>query len=204
MTTFGLIDYGMGNLLSVRNALEAVGARVRVVSIGSELDEVGPLVLPGVGAFGAGMAGLKARGFLEPLQRVVRQQGRPILGICLGMQLFGTRGLELGDHHGLGWLGGDVVKLDSSNGQRVPHVGWNDVDGAGKLFKNIPKTSFYFVHSYHLAVSDPSVVSGRTDYGGPFVSAVEATHIFGVQFHPEKSHRYGLALLKNYVDLASV
>ena len=101
MTTFGLIDYGMGNLLSVRNALEAVGARVRVVSIGSELDEVGPLVLPGVGAFGAGMAGLKARGFLEPLQRVVRQQGRPILGICLGMQLFGTRGLELGDHHGL-------------------------------------------------------------------------------------------------------
>ncbi len=170
----GVVDYGMGNLMSVTNALTAVGAEARVLRDARGTADAGALVVPGVGAFGRGMQGLRERGFVE-----------------------------LGDHLGLGWVPGVVHRLEGSPGLRVPHIGWNEVSGGGALFAGVPQgTSFYFVHSYHLVPDDPRHVAGTTEYGQTFVSAVEADNVLGVQFHPEKSHKFGLALLKNFVSVA--
>jgi imidazole glycerol-phosphate synthase subunit HisH len=198
---FGIIDYGMGNLCSVRNAFDALGARVRILEHGAAMAEVGAVILPGVGAFGAGMKGLKERGFLDALSREVRDKKKPILGICLGLQLFARRGLELGDHEGLGWVPGEVRRFAVEAPLRVPHIGWNTVDGKGVLWKGIPpRTSFYFVHSYHLVPDDPKVVSGTTAYGETFVSMIEDENVMAVQFHPEKSHKHGISLLRNFIE----
>jgi imidazole glycerol-phosphate synthase subunit HisH len=199
--SIGLVDYGMGNLRSVKNALEAVGASVRLIASGDALSGCRALVLPGVGAFGAGMSRLRERGLVEGLDREVRGRKTPFLGICLGMQLLATTGLEQGEHAGLGWIAGVVERLAPAGDLRVPHVGWNEVAGSGPIFSGTPE-SFYFVHSYQFVTDDPSLVSGRTDYGQSVVAAVQSGHIYGVQFHPEKSHRAGLALLKRFVDLA--
>lgn len=200
---FGIIDYGMGNLRSVRNALEFVGADVEIIERGSGLANAGAIILPGVGAFGRGMEGLHDRGFVDALEREVRERKKPMLGICLGMQLFARWGRELGDHEGLGWVEGEVSRLPSDGGLRVPHIGWNDVAGAGPLFAGIPSpTAFYFVHSYRVEPHDTSIVSGRTEYGVTFASALSWENVHGVQFHPEKSHKYGIHMLKNFVALA--
>ncbi len=201
---FGIIDYGMGNLRSVRNAFEFIGADVVIVERGEDLAEVGAVVLPGVGAFGRGMEGLRSRGFVEALERHVRQDGKPMLGICLGMQLFAKTGLELGEHEGLGWVDAVVERLPSAEGLRIPHIGWNDVHGEGPLFAGMGHPSaFYFVHSFHVAPAhDGPFVSGRTEHGARFVSAVSMGNVHGVQFHPEKSHRCGIQLLRNFVALA--
>jgi glutamine amidotransferase len=200
---FGLIDYGAGNLSSVRNAVESLGASARVISRGADLAEVGAVILPGVGAFGEGMRQLRERGFIEGLQREVRETQKPMLGICLGQQLLAARGLELGENDGLGWIPGEVRRLTVPAGLRVPHIGWNSVSGTGTLFKGIPpNSSFYFVHSFHLVPEQRSVVSGTTEYGETFVSAIEEGNLMAVQFHPEKSHKYGLVLLKNFIDFA--
>lgn len=199
----GIVDYGMGNLTSVRNALVAVGADARVIAEAGGLADAGAIVLPGVGAFGKGMQGLRERGFVEALDREVRQKKKPMLGLCLGLQLLAARGTELGEHVGLGWVPGVARRLHVPAGLRVPHVGWNEVQGRGALFAGVPdRASFYFVHSYHLAPDDPGCIAGTTEYGGDFVSAIEADNVFAVQFHPEKSHTFGLALLKNFVALA--
>ncbi|HZU82951.1 MAG TPA: imidazole glycerol phosphate synthase subunit HisH [Polyangiaceae bacterium] len=199
----GVVDYGMGNLMSVTNALTAVGAEARVLRDARGTADAGALVVPGVGAFGRGMQGLRERGFVDALEREVREKKKPMLGICLGLQLLATRGTELGDHLGLGWVPGVVHRLEGSPGLRVPHIGWNEVSGGGALFAGVPQgTSFYFVHSYHLVPDDPRHVAGTTEYGQTFVSAVEADNVLGVQFHPEKSHKFGLALLKNFVSVA--
>lgn len=198
----GIVDYGMGNLLSVRNALTTVGASVRVASRGEELGDVSGIVLPGVGAFGKGMDGLRERGFVDALEREVRERKKPLLGICLGLQLLAMRGTELGDHQGLRWLDGSVVRIDGGADLRVPHVGWNDVRGRGALFANLPaEASYYFVHSFHLQLASPSVVTGTTTYGSELVAAVEHENVYAVQFHPEKSHKHGLELLKNFVGI---
>jgi len=196
-----IVDYGMGNLVSVKNAFEAIGATVRIVDRGEHLEDAGAVVLPGVGAFGKGMDGLRARGFVDALEREVREKKKPFLGICLGLQLLAQRGTELGDHAGLGWIAGTVRRLEVTPDLRVPHIGWNDVRGTGPLFAEIPaNASFYFVHSYHLVPEDRRVVAGETSYGPDFVSVVHDENVHAVQFHPEKSHKHGLALLKNFID----
>lgn len=198
-----LLDYGMGNLRSVVNAFQARGAALRVTSEPADVLAADAVILPGVGAFGAGMAGLRAAGLLDALEEVVRRQGKPFLGICLGMQLLATEGEEHGCHAGLGWLPGCVRRLSPTGGLRVPHIGWNDVtvargDGLFVGFK--PGTDFYFVHSYAFEPDDPAVASARCDYGGEFVAAVECGNIAAVQFHPEKSHQAGQRLIGNWLS----
>lgn len=199
----GLVDYGMGNQRSVRNALEALGAEVIALRTESDAASVGAMVLPGVGAFGAGMARIRERGLDGILHKWVIEKGVPFLGICLGMQMIASVGLELGEHQGLSWIDGTVRHLAQREGLRIPHIGWNDVDGRGALYKGIPpRSAFYFVHSYCVEPLDPSVISGSTEHGETFCSSIEYKNVFGVQFHPEKSHRHGLALLRNFLSLA--
>lgn len=197
-----IVDYGMGNLSSVRNALKFVGADVQVVERPKDMEDAAAVVLPGVGAFARGMEGLRERGFVDELRKFVGT-GRPFLGICLGLQLLAEKGFELGVTNGLGWVEGEVVRLDLPSEHRIPHIGWNDVVGSGPLFQGLPaKASFYFVHSFHLVPRDPKIVVGRTEYGGlEFASAIQRDNIHAVQFHPEKSHKHGLALLNNFVDI---
>jgi imidazole glycerol-phosphate synthase subunit HisH len=198
-----IVNYGMGNLLSVRNALESLGATVRVVEQGEQLRDAGAIVLPGVGAFGEAMKQIRARRLEEALRVEVLERRKPFLGICLGLQLVAQRGHELGVHDGLGWVAGEVQRLDVAPGVRVPHIGWSEVEGRGTLFKGIPdRTAFYFVHSFHLVAEDPSVIHGKTVYDREFTSALETENIMAVQFHPEKSHKWGLALLSNFIAFA--
>ena len=194
-----LIDYGAGNLHSVANALKRVGADVALVSDADSLARAERIVLPGVGAFGAcyeGLAGLP--GMIDALERRVLRDGAPFLGICVGMQLLADRGLEHGDTPGLGWIGGEVRALDPSEHVKVPHMGWNDVvaDDASGL---IHPGEAYFLHSYHFHVDNGRDVIAMTDHGGGLVAAVGRDNLLGVQFHPEKSQAYGLALLERFL-----
>lgn len=199
--TAAIVDYGMGNLRSVRNALEMLGAKVVVADDPMRLD-ADHVVLPGVGAFGDAMANLCARGWVPALERYAAT-GRPLLGICLGMQLLATKGTEFGERDGLGLVPG-TVKLLERPGFRVPHIGWNDVrvvkrDG---VLSSLPANfTAYFVHSYAFEPNDQAVVLGLTEYGGvEFASVVQNGNVMGTQFHPEKSQKYGLALLKAFLD----
>lgn len=199
-----ILDYGMGNVRSVLNACVAVGAEAAVTRDPAVLRAARGLLLPGVGAFGDAMAALRAAGLIESLEREVREEGKPFLGICLGMQLLATRGTEHGDHAGLGWIAGRAERL-AAPGLRLPHVGWNAVrvarsDGAFAGLGSVE--TFYFTHGYALVPDDPSVASGLCDHGGPFVAAVEAGNLWAVQFHPEKSQRAGLAVLRNFAERA--
>lgn len=200
-----LIDYGMGNLDSVRRAVEECGGRVALSKTPSDLSAATHLILPGVGAFGAGMAGLAVRGLIEPMRTMVFERQVPFLGICLGMQLLATSGEEGGNHAGLGWIPGVVRLLKPAvPAERVPHVGWNEVheNCPSRLFEGIPSgKDFYFVHSYHFVCDDPKDRLAVTPYAGTFTAAVERGNIFGVQFHPEKSQRTGFHLLKNFLAL---
>lgn len=204
-----VVNYGMGNLLSVKNAFESLGARVRVADGEADLRDAAAIVLPGVGAFGEAMRQLRERGFDEALQREVVERKKPFLGICLGLQLIAEKGYELGEHVGLGWIGGEVKRLEVAPNVRVPHIGWSEVEAAGAdgkggaLFAGIPeRTAFYFVHSFHLVAKDEAVVHGRTVYDQAFTSAVERENVLAVQFHPEKSHKWGLKLLQNFLAFA--
>ena len=202
-----VIDYGMGNLRSVMNAFHALGEAAQATSDPARLREADAIVLPGVGAFGDGMRQLRQAGFVEALDDSVVRQGKPFLGICLGMQLLATTGLEHGRHAGLGWIPGRVERLPvppQEPSLRIPHVGWNDVrvltreglyEGAGE------SPVFYFVHSYALQPEDPSVVSGVCAYGVEFAASLARGNIWATQFHPEKSHLAGLSLLRNFANL---
>ena len=203
MTTVSVVDYGMGNLDSVRRALEECGARANIIADPKGLDGADRIVLPGVGAFAQGMTNLRARGFEEPLRDLVIQGGVPTLGICLGMQLLATRGIESGESRGLGWIPGDVVRLEPGLGERVPHVGWNDVDAqvCHPLLEGLPNhPNFYFVHSYHLRCASDADVIAKTPYCGGFASVVGHGRLVGVQFHPEKSQKTGFALIRNFLE----
>ncbi len=197
-----LVDYGIGNLRSVRKALEKVGTKV-VQTSEPELILTGEkVVLPGVGAFKDGMIGLEARGLIPVIDEVVSRE-TPLLGICLGMQLFFSRSSEMGDTQGLGYINGEV-KGFSGDGFKIPQTGWNqlEITPPNLLLEGVPNQSFvYFNHSFYCSPDDPDITIARTDYGIQFTSAVEQGSIFGVQFHPEKSQDTGLKILKNFVEV---
>jgi glutamine amidotransferase len=196
-----IVNYGMGNLTSVRMALEHVGAEVEVAdSVSFDADG---LVLPGVGAFPKAMAELERRGLDGRISEFAL--AKPVLGICLGMQLLFRSSTEMGGAEGLALLDGDVVELDVG-GLKIPQIGWNEVRwrGDSPLTAGLPeRTAMYHVHSFAPRPDDPSVILGTATYGSEFVTAVGSGNVFGVQFHPEKSSADGLALLRNFVRLTT-
>lgn len=205
MKKVAIVDYGMGNLDSVARAVEECGGDPLVTDQRVDLQRVNYIILPGVGAFATGMRNIRERGLDETLGEQVLCKGIPFLGLCLGMQLLATKGWEVEETLGLGWVNGEVKRLKpDSPDVRIPHMGWNQVifTQASRLFDGIPAgKDFYFVHSYHLSCRDERDVIGRTPYCGGFVSAVGRDHIFGVQFHPEKSQHLGFQMIRNFLGL---
>lgn len=198
-----ILDYGSGNVRSVLNLVATISPSVTISNEADDIRSASHLILPGVGAFGASMDRIRATLPLDLLSRVVRDGGTPFLGICVGMQVLAERGLEFGSHAGLGWLPGDVRRLDSG-ALPLPHVGWNSVvslrpsaltAGFGR------EMDFYFVHSYIYEAPVSEDVVGSTEYGEAFCAIVERDNIFGAQFHPEKSQKAGALLLRNFLSL---
>jgi imidazole glycerol-phosphate synthase subunit HisH len=197
-----LIDYGAGNLRSVENALKAAGAAEVLVTADPEVVRgADRIVLPGVGAFAACMGALSGiSGMVEAMGEVVLDKGQPFLGICVGMQLLADTGEEYGSHAGLGWIGGTVRALKPSDpALKVPHMGWNDVTPVGAHPLIVPGEA-YFLHSFAIEDIDPLLLLANTDHGGTVTAAVGRGNIVGVQFHPEKSQSYGLALLNRFLE----
>lgn len=199
-----IVDYEVGNVGSIANMLRKVGAEVAVSSSAADIERADKVILPGVGSFDHGMRKLRERGLVD-LLHIVRGRDTPVLGICLGMQLFADRSEE-GAEPGLGWIHGEVVRfrLDEGMARKVPHMGWNTVDlqpGLGTDFGIAEDSRFYFVHSYHFVCQDPTAVAGTTTYGYPFVSVVRQRRILGVQFHPEKSLRHGMTLMRWFAEV---
>ncbi|HKR25250.1 MAG TPA: imidazole glycerol phosphate synthase subunit HisH [Allosphingosinicella sp.] len=196
-----VVDYGMGNLASARRGFEEGGADVLVSSDPAAIADAGAIVVPGVGAFGQAMDRLNGAGWSDAL-RGAAADGKPILGVCLGMQLLAGKGEEGGHNEGLGLIPGTVRRLVPEEGERVPHVGWNAVDPADgePLFAGIPDgADFYFVHSFQFQPDDPAHVVATTPYAGGVVAAVRLGRVAGTQFHPEKSSRVGLQLIRNFL-----
>jgi imidazole glycerol-phosphate synthase subunit HisH len=198
-----VINYGMGNLGSVRRALDDVGVDAIVANHPSSMYEVNRIVLPGVGSFNEGMKHLSQGGWIDALNDVVTVQGKPLLGICLGMQMLADEGSEGGVCKGLGLIPGTVRRLDELGClERIPHVGWNEVQYQFQdvLFENIPDSSdFYFVHSYAFLPQDRNNLVATVPYGIPVPAVVRKKHIFGCQFHPEKSSKAGRQFLRNFI-----
>ena len=200
-----IIDYGVGNLTSVKNALDFLKIESEITSDIQKIEKASGIILPGVGAFGFGMENLKKAGLIEVLNKEVIKNKKPFLGICLGMQLICKKSYEDGEFYGLGWIDAEVLKFNFENKKLlVPHVGWNEVEcdvispilGEGKAEK-----TFYFVHSYYLNVKDNNCVVGWCDYGLKFPAIIQKENIFAVQFHPEKSQTEGLAILKKFSEI---
>ena len=197
-----LIDAGTGNLRSVQKALEAVGANVLRTDDPKKVVSGGRVVLPGVGAFGDFMSGLRARGLEEAVNDAV-QRGIPLLGICVGMQALFEIGEEMGEHKGMGLLQGKVVKFADSLSVKIPHTGWNQLEAKNdaRLFDQVNDGAYvYFNHSYYCQPQNSSDILATTDYGINYACAVQRENIFGVQFHPEKSQAIGLKILKNFLE----
>lgn len=198
----GIINYGMGNLRSVANAFASFDVAAEIVTEPTQLKSCTHILLPGVGAFGDGMENLNRMNWVSAMEDEVLGAKKFFLGICLGMQLLATRGLEHGDHRGLNWIKGSVERLTTNDPNcRIPHVGWNDaqIKNRAGLFKDVPDPAvFYFVHSYVLIPEDTAIVSAVTHHGSEFVSGIEQDNIWAAQFHPEKSQKAGIALLKNF------
>ncbi|MBL6616447.1 MAG: imidazole glycerol phosphate synthase subunit HisH [Reyranella sp.] len=212
--TVAIVDYGSGNLRSAAKAIERAAREtgtddhVLVTSNPREVADADRIVLPGVGAFADCRAGLYGvPGMVDTLQRAVIEQGRPFLGICVGMQLMATRGVEYGIHAGLDWIKGDVVRIEpkGQSGQehlKIPHMGWNELDALKPhaLLEGIAvRDHAYFVHSFQLKASRPETVLALTDYGGPITAVVGRDNLAGTQFHPEKSQTTGLRLIGNFL-----
>lgn len=201
----GIVNYGMGNIQSVCNAFDYLGHKTVVASQPGDLEQADKILIPGVGAFPSAMERINDAGFAEALDENVMVQGKPALGICLGMQLLAEAGTEFGDCRGLGWIPGRVEQIPRNDAAlRLPQIGWNELEvrHACPLLADIgDKSSCYFVHSYEFNPADENDVTATVDYGGPVTAVVARGNIFGVQFHPEKSQRVGLKILDNFARL---
>lgn len=198
-----IIDYGLGNLASVKKAFKNLGIESEITQDHSLISESNAIVLPGVGSFRQGMQNLNERGLDSLLTREVIEKKKPFLGICLGMQLIFTKGNEPVECTGLGWIEGEVIKLED-NKQKIPHMGWNSLEIVCKneLIKDEAKGDVYFIHSYHVKPKNKSLITALTHYGESIVASIQEQNIFATQFHPEKSQKSGLSILKffsNYV-----
>ena len=198
-----IIDYQMGNLRSVQKGFERVGHAAKISSDPDVIRKAEKIVLPGVGAFEDAIAELTRRDLVDPIRESI-QRGRPMLGICLGLQLLMEVSHENGRHAGLGVIPGEVVRFEIARALKVPHMGWNELTirrPAPQLAGLAEGTRVYFVHSYHVVPKDRSVIATETDYGGPFCSAIWRDNIFATQFHPEKSQTEGLKVLRNFAEM---
>lgn len=202
-----IVDYGMGNLGSIKNMLRKVGVQSQITSNHEEIKKATKLILPGVGAFDRGMENLNRQGVMKLLNEKVVNQKTPILGICLGMQLFAKQSEE-GQLPGLGWINSTITRFNYNKRNlppvKIPHMGWNHVVVQRKhpLFSNFQgPIRFYFVHAYHLECTNKNNISSTAIHGYEFVASIQDEHIMGVQFHPEKSHKFGMQLLKNFAEL---
>ena len=200
-----IVDYGVGNLASIVNMLKKVGVKAIASSDPDVLKQAEKLILPGIGAFDAGMEKLNERGLVPLLNQLVLEKKVPVLGLCLGLQLM-TKGSEEGKLAGLGWFDAETVRYKFGQEQanlKVPHMGWNTIEirHPHPLLSELePDSRFYFVHSYYVHCNNAEAVLAETDYGGYFHSVVGEGNIMGAQFHPEKSHKYGMRVLKNYAE----
>jgi imidazole glycerol-phosphate synthase subunit HisH len=199
-----IVDYGMGNLASIRNMLKKVGVQSEITSSPEVIEKASKIILPGVGAFDKAMENIHALDVLPILNRKVLQEKTPVLGICLGMQLLMEKSEE-GSKPGLGWIPGDVRRFsfDQSDAKlKIPHMGWNLTQATNQngIFKDLMNARFYFVHAYYVTCAEENNVLATTQYGIRFTSAVQSGNIFGTQFHPEKSHKFGMQLLRNFVS----
>jgi glutamine amidotransferase len=200
-----IVDTGLCNIGSVANMLRRLGVRPTIATDGKAVETAKALILPGIGHFDAGMKNLDARGITSALHERVQGAKVPVLGICLGMQLL-SRGSEEGSAAGLGWIAGHCAKFRFEPGTPplpVPHMGWNEVEPVdAQMFRGHEpgRTRFYFVHSFHVVTDSPQTVAAYATYGTRFVAAVRQGHVWGAQFHPEKSHGHGMRLLQNYLE----
>jgi glutamine amidotransferase len=200
-----IVNYGMGNLGSIANMLKKAGHRSLISGDPDEIDHADKLIVPGIGAFDMGMANLANLNLLDVLNKKVQNEKVPTLGLCLGLQLFSTASEE-GNLPGLGWIDmrSERFKFKDGNAHlKIPHMGWNtiEISGPHPLLEGLDNESrFYFVHSYHQITANPELVLARTEYGYPFASILGRENVMGVQFHPEKSHRFGMQLLKNFAE----
>ena len=199
-----IIDYNMGNLRSVENAFDKIGTKTQIVKDPQQLKNFDKIILPGVGAYGDAMEHLKNFGMQEAIKEFAKS-GKPLLGVCLGMQLLFESSEEFGNHKGLALIEGEVKAFDTSKFHsplKVPHMGWNDITvKESPLFRGLPKNFYlYFVHSFHV-VCEQKYTIGTTHYGYDFPAAVQKENIYGFQPHPEKSHENGLKILQNFTEL---
>lgn len=200
-----IVDYGMGNLLSIRNMIKKVGGQAEITGDHNKILAAKALILPGVGHFGKAMSRIKTLKIDEVLNEKVIQQSTPILGICLGMQLLMEHSEE-GDADGLSWINGTVKKFRFSDSDlKVPHIGWTDIHPVkNQLFNGLEdEARFYFVHSYYVQCRNSEDVLATVNYGFDFHCAVNRKNIFGTQFHPEKSHKYGMKLFSNFLEICN-
>jgi imidazole glycerol-phosphate synthase subunit HisH len=198
-----IVDYGMANLRSVQKAFEQVGHAAEITGDPSQLAGADKLVLPGVGAFRDGISRLRESGLAEPILDHVKA-GRPFLGICLGLQMLFTKSYEDGEYAGLNLFAGEVVRFPNVPGLKVPHMGWNQlrIRRPAPLFQDVPDGSaVYFVHSYYAAPKSAGLVAATADYPEPFAAAIWHENVYATQFHPEKSQRVGLTMLRNFAAL---
>ncbi len=199
----GIIDYDAGNLRSVEKALQYLGKETIVTRDPEQIRKADKVILPGVGAFGDAMKKLQEY-HLDTLIHEIADSGKPLLGICLGLQLLFEESEESPGVEGLGILEGKIRRIPEGDGLKVPHIGWNSLhlEHNGRLFRNIPENSYvYFVHSYYLEAKDPEIVKASTEYGVHIHASVEKNNLFACQFHPEKSSETGLQILKNFAEM---
>lgn len=198
-----ILDYGVGNLKSIYNMFKKIGVESVITSDIEEIKKADKYLLPGVGSFDHGINSLKNAPFFEMLEKEVLENKKPILGICLGMQLL-TNSSEEGKEKGLGWVDAKTIKFDlEDKSLSIPHMGWNKTKPTctDNIFKNLEENRFYFVHSYHVVCNDERDVLATADYGEKFICSIYKDNIYGVQFHPEKSHKFGMRLFKNFGEL---